>query len=86
MEEALASAFRLLPRLLGFEGGGKMHTRLGRWCHVTAPAYAKTCDWRTKVDMANADNGGGATKRSVSDDSADEHRAKLFLLGSFYTL
>jgi hypothetical protein len=50
-----------------------MHTRLGRWCHVTAPLYRNTCDWERKVDLANSDNGnsGSTVERDNRDDNKE---------------
>ena len=67
----------------------KMHTQLGRWCHVTAPAYAKTCNWESKVDLANYDNSIGTRRPPAPRQGSptdDDARVKLYLLSSFYPL
>ena len=33
---------------------------LHRWCHRSSPAYALTCEWEKKVDLANRDNTAAA--------------------------
>ena len=52
----------------------KMHTQLGRWCHVTAPMYEKTCNWESKVDMANHDNSICVNRPSPIDTIVDKKK------------
>lgn len=61
---------------------------LGRWCHRTSEEYPH-CDWKRKVDMANADNGSlvrgpkAASPVRVSDDVRAEELRMMMVVGTF---
>ena len=39
---------------------------LHRWCNATSEVYQNTCDWKTKVDAANADAQFTSTPSSLT--------------------